>query len=56
MTDATVGWIVILGLIAVGIVVVTVWWRYQTRSDADGFYQRLHEKEQRRRESGPPGI
>ena len=37
----------ILVLIAVGTVAVTLWWRYRVRSDAEGFYRRLHEAEQK---------
>ena len=56
MSDATLGWVTIVALIAVGSVLVTLVWRYQVRSDREGFYRRLHEKEQKRREAGPPGI
>jgi Flp pilus assembly protein TadB len=56
MSDAAVGWLVIVALIAVGVAGVTLWWRYNVRADAEGFYRRLHEKEQKRREAGPPGI
>jgi hypothetical protein len=56
MSDAALGWVVVLVLIGIGTVAVTLWWRYQVHSDADGFYRRLHQREQKRRESGPPGI
>jgi hypothetical protein len=56
MSYAALGWVAILVLITVGTVAVTLWWRYQVRSDAEGFYRRLHRAEQERREVDPPGI
>ena len=56
MSDAALGWIVLLVLVAAGTAAVTLWWVYRIRSDGDEFYRRLHEKELKRREAGPPGI
>jgi hypothetical protein len=56
MSDATLGWITIAALVAVSSVAVTLWRRYQLRSDPEGFYRRLREKERKGREAGPPGF
>jgi hypothetical protein len=56
MSDAALGWVVLLVLVVAGSVTVTLWWVYRIRSNSDEFYRRLHEKEQRGREAGPPGI
>lgn len=56
MSDAALGWVVLLGLVVAGIVIVTFWWVHGIRSNRDEFYRRLHEKEQKGREAGPTGI
>jgi hypothetical protein len=45
-----------LGPLAVVVAGIVAFGPLMIRSDGDEFYRRLHEKELKRREAGPPGI